>query len=129
MDGIVVRNKKQWPRGCCFYFWLLLTLFLLGSFVARLCIVMVKKLMERCWRRSREENMGVSRDGGDEASNYPRRADTPVETFTLLTGSERKKSGIAPAFMPPTLLYSYKLTLQSSLDAIQSRAGLPSGSI
>lgn len=65
----------------------------------------------------------------DDAAYPSRRADTPVETFTLLTGSERKKSGIAPAFMPPTLLYSYRLTLQSSLDAMQSRAGLPSCSI
>lgn len=88
-----------------------------------------EEIDERCWRRTREENMGVSRDGGDEASNYSRRADTTVETFTLLAGIERKKSGIAPAFMPPTLLYSYKLTLQSSLDAKQSFAGLPSGSI
>jgi hypothetical protein len=51
--------------------------------------------------------------------------DATVAIFLLLA----KKSGIAPAFMSPTSLYSYRLTLQSSLDAIQSRAGLPSGSI
>lgn len=56
---------------------------------------------------------------------------TTVAIFHLLVSVERflKKSGIAPAFMPPTSLYSYKLTLQSSLDTKQSFAGLPSGSI
>lgn len=73
MEGIIVRNAKQWPRGCCFYFWLPLKLSFSRPLVAKLHVLccLMKGLMERYWRRSREENLGVSRDGGDEASNYP----------------------------------------------------------
>lgn len=53
-----------------------------------------KKLMERCWRRSSEENLGVGRDGG--ASNYPAEPSRPSR-FLIVWSVLNEKSGIAPA--------------------------------
>lgn len=106
----MIEIKKQWLRGCCFYSKLPLRPAFTGVFAAKLFLICCDKIC-CCSDTGRSLKLdgllgggvalvrkiwGVSRDGGDEASNYPVEPSRPSRFLILWLALDEKKAGLLP---------------------------------